>query len=87
MKEKKASQKAASKDHATDLKKLGARIKALRLKRGYTNHEIFAYEHKIDRVQFGRYERGAADMQYTSLLKIIRAFDITPEEFFSEGFE
>jgi len=70
-----------------DLKELGARIKSLRVAAGYSNHEIFAYENGIDRVQYGRYERGAADMQYSSLLKIIRALKVTPEEFFSEGFE
>lgn len=86
MKEKKTP-KSKKQDLAADLKRLGARIKSLRVRNGYTNHEIFAYENGIDRVQYGRYERGAADMQYSSLLKIIRAFDMTPEEFFSEGFE
>lgn len=77
----------SKKEQSEDLVKLGKRIKALRIANGYSNHEVFAYENGIDRVQYGRYERGAADMQYSSLLKIIRAFNITPAEFFSEGFE
>ncbi|MBE9599953.1 helix-turn-helix domain-containing protein [Pedobacter sp. MC2016-24] len=73
-------------DNFEDLKRLGARIKALRIKAGFTNYEYFAYKHEISRSQFGRYERGE-DLRYSSLLKVIRAFGITVEEFFSEGFD
>jgi transcriptional regulator with XRE-family HTH domain len=69
-----------------ELKKLGARIKSLRLKKGYTNYENFAFEHDIPRAQFGRYERGE-DLRYSSLIKIIRAFDMTLQEFFENGFD
>jgi transcriptional regulator with XRE-family HTH domain len=65
----------------TDLIKLGERIKELRIKAGYTSYEYFAYEHNIPRAQFGRYEKGE-DLRYSSLLKVIRAFGMTPEEFF-----
>ena len=68
-----------------DLIKLGNRIRELRVKKGYTNYEYFAYEHDIPRAQFGRYEKGE-DLRYSSLLKVVRAFDMTMEEFFSEGF-
>lgn len=71
---------------SNDLKKLGERIKSLRIKKGYGNYETFAYEHDLPRAQYGRYERGE-DLRYSSLLKIIAAFDMTLEEFFSEGFE
>ncbi|MDB5003883.1 MAG: helix-turn-helix domain protein [Mucilaginibacter sp.] len=69
-----------------ELKKLGNRIKNLRVKAGFTNYEYFAYKHEIPRAQFGRYERGE-DLRYTSLLKVIKALDITIKEFFSEGFD
>jgi transcriptional regulator with XRE-family HTH domain len=68
-----------------DLEKLGRRIKQLRIQKGYSNYEYFAYDHNISRTQFGRYERGE-DMRYSSLLKVVRAFGMTLEEFFSEGF-
>ena len=68
-----------------DLKKLGERIRSLRIERGYTSHEIFAYEHNLPRAQYGRYERGE-DLKYSSLLKIVKAFKMTLQEFFSEGF-
>lgn len=67
------------------LKKLGQRIKQLRLKKGYTSYEYFAYDHNISRAQFGRYEKGH-DLRFTSLIKVLNALEITLEEFFSEGF-
>lgn len=36
------------------LKKLGLRIKELRIKNGFTNYEYFAYENGISRAQYGR---------------------------------
>ena len=69
-----------------DLVKLGNRIKELRIKKGYTSYEYFAYEHNISRAQFGRYEKGE-DLRYTSLLKVVRALDVSLQEFFSEGFD
>lgn len=69
-----------------ELKKLGQRIKQLRIERGYTSYEYFAYDHNIPRAQFGRYEQGK-DIRFTSLVRVIDAFGITIAEFFSEGFE
>jgi len=69
-----------------ELKKLGIRIKSLRLKKGYSSYEYFAYDHNISRAQYGRYEKGM-DLRYSSLIKVIKAFEMTVEEFFSEGFE
>ncbi len=69
-----------------DVKKLAKRIRAIRTKKGYASHEIFAYEHDIPRAQYGRYERGQ-NMRFDSLMKLIKALDMTVEEFFSEGFE
>jgi transcriptional regulator with XRE-family HTH domain len=67
------------------LKKLGNRIKTLRIKKGYSNYDFFAYEHHIPRAQWGRYENGQ-DLRFSSLLKVVKAFDMTFSEFFSEGF-
>ena len=67
-------------------KRLGARIRSLREQKGYTNYEKFAYAHDISRSQFGRYENGE-DMRFSTLIRIVKAFDMTLEEFFSEGFD
>ncbi len=68
------------------LKKLGERIRQLRIAKGYSSYEYFAYEHNISRAQFGRYENGQ-DIRLSTLVKVINAFGMTLHEFFSEGFE
>lgn len=73
-------------ERKAELRQLGDRIKSLRIKAGYSNYEYFAYKHEIPRSQYGRYERGE-DLRYSSLKKIVRAFGISMEEFFSEGFD
>ena len=69
-----------------DQKKLGKRIKELRIEKGYSNYENFAFEHDIPRAQFGRYENGE-DLRFTSLIKVLKALDISLKDFFSEGFD
>jgi len=84
---KKATKKNAKPIAKEDaLKNLGERIKQLRIKNGYTNYEYFAYENDISRAQYGRYERGE-HIRFGTLIKIINAFGLTIEEFFSEGFD
>lgn len=66
--------------------KLGDRIKAMRIKSGYTSQEIFSYECGIPRAQYARYEKGA-NITMLSLEKIITFHKITWSEFFSESFD
>lgn len=85
MDSKKENSKKVQLDPEDQLAKLGARIKDLRIKAGYTSYEYFAYEHNIPRAQFGRYEQGK-DLRFSSLVKVVSAFGMTMEEFFGEGF-
>lgn len=71
---------------ANELILLGNRIKELRIAKGYTNYELFAFDHNISRAQYGRYEKGE-DLRFTSLVKVLNALGVSPEEFFSSGFE
>lgn len=63
------------------LKRIGERLKYFRKKAGYTNYEYFAYDHNISRPQYGKYEAGA-NIQLNTLIKILRAMNVTLEEFF-----
>lgn len=72
-------------DPADQLVKLGIRIKALRIKAGYASYETFAYEHGLPRAQYGRYEQGK-DLRFSSLVKVVAAFDMSMTDFFSDGF-
>lgn len=73
-----------SKDEAKYLKMIGERLRHYRLKAGYTNYEYFAYENGFNRPQYGKYEAGA-NIQMNTLIKILKALDVTLEEFF-KGF-
>ena len=69
-----------------NIENLGKRIRALRKAKGYTNADFFAYENKIDRSQYGKYERGL-DMTFSSILKICEIHDISLEKYFSDSFK
>lgn len=68
--------------HSEVLSKIGIRLRKLREKKGYTNHEEFAYEINMARSQYGRYEAGT-NMNILTLLQILDAHELTLEEFFS----
>lgn len=83
---KKTPKKKTDIENDEYLKKLGKRIKDLRIKKGYTNYEYFAFEHNIGRAQYGKYETGG-NIQFNTLVKILKALDISLKDFFSEGFD
>ena len=68
------------------IKNLGARIKELRIKAGYTSHEKFANDIEIGRSLYWNYEQGA-NMNFLTLIKILNFHKITLEDFFKEGFK
>ena len=70
-----------------DLQRLGNRLRALRLERGYTSLEKFALTNKISRVLYSNYEYGKGNITYKNLLKVTNALNISFKDFFSEGFE
>jgi transcriptional regulator with XRE-family HTH domain len=78
--------KQLSKEEEALLKKLGARIRDLRIQKGFTNYEHFAYENNISRTQYGKYEVGE-NMKILTLVRILKSLDMSLTEFFSEGFD
>ena len=83
MKKKKV---AIKKEPALEVLRMAKRLKELRMKEGFTSYEAFANEHGLSRAMYGRYEKGK-DLRFSTLVKIVKAFDMTLEEFFSEGFD
>lgn len=68
------------------LRLIGKRIRELRIGKGYSSQESFAYDANIPRAQYGRYEAGT-NITILSLNKIIKFHKMPIEEFFSQGFE
>jgi transcriptional regulator with XRE-family HTH domain len=79
--ESKQEQKSDT-EESIRLKQIGERLRYFRKKAGYTNSEYFAYEHNISRPQYGKYEAGA-NIQLNTLMKILKALNVSLEEFFS----
>ncbi len=71
-------------DSEEEIKKLGARLRQLRLQAGYTSAETFAYEHGISRALYGRYERGK-DLRFSSLVKLANCFGMSVSELLQDG--
>lgn len=69
------------------LKKIGTRLKKRRKELGYKNGDDFAYDHEINRSQYGKYEAGAKNMRFLTLVKTVNALGLTIEEFFREDLE
>ncbi len=65
------------------IEKIAARIKQLRIQKGYVSYEFFAWEHQIPRVQYWRMEKGT-NFTFKNLLRILDAHGMTLEEFFSD---
>jgi transcriptional regulator with XRE-family HTH domain len=68
------------------LENLGDRLREVRKEKGYANYEQFAFDNELPRAQYGRYEKGQ-DLRFSSLVKVLKAMDISLKEFFSTGFD
>lgn len=64
---------------------IGARIRSLRIEKGYSSQENFAYDAEIPRAQYGKYEKGV-NLTILSLYKVLKFHKMTFEEFFQEDF-
>lgn len=63
------------------LKFIGERLKSLRTKKGYTSYENFAFDHGLNRANYGRYEKGA-NLKVATLIKILECHNLSLEEFY-----
>jgi hypothetical protein len=62
---------------------IAKKIKQLRLDKGYTSYEQFAWDHEINRVQYWRIEKGG-NITLASLLKILDIHKLSLKDFFSD---
>ena len=60
---------------------IGERLKTLRIEKGFSSYEKFAWDNEINRVQYYRMEKGA-NITIKSLLKVLVVYGMTLEEFF-----
>ena len=67
-----------------ELIKIGNKLKKLRKAKGYSSPDKFAYDHNLNRSQYGKYEAGRTNLTIATLLGILSHFDISLEEFFAK---
>ncbi len=62
---------------------IGEHLRSLRIEKGYSSAEIFAYEYDLNRVSYWRMEHGC-NMTIRSLLNILNIHCLSLKEFFEE---
>lgn len=65
------------------LAKIGEKIKDLRIKKGYSSYEQFAFEHELPRSGYGDHEKGK-NMTLNSLLRILDIHGVAVKDFFKD---
>ena len=69
-----------------EVKHLGKRLRELRKARGYSSYEDFAYSNDMTSSQYFAYEKGK-NIEFVTLVKLLKALNVSLKDFFSEGFE
>lgn len=63
--------------------KIANKIKELRIKKGYTSHELFAWDNNLNRVQYWRIEKGS-NITLKTLLMVLDIHKISLADFFKD---
>ncbi len=63
--------------------KIANKIKELRIQKGYTSHENFAWDNNLNRVQYWRIEKGS-NITIKTLLSILDIHKIKLSDFFKD---
>jgi transcriptional regulator with XRE-family HTH domain len=64
-------------------KKIAEKIKQLRIDKGYSSYENFAYENDLSRLQYWRLERGT-NFTINYLLRVLEIHKMSLSDFFND---
>jgi hypothetical protein len=64
------------------LQTIGDKLAELRLKKGYQSQMQFSADHGLSHIQYWRMEKGAANLTFKSLDKVLSIHGLTIEQFF-----
>lgn len=65
------------------IKAISNKLKELRVSKGYTSYETFAFENELNRVQYWRIESGQ-NITLKTLIKVLQIHEKSLEEFFKD---
>lgn len=75
------SKEKLTENQIVELNSVGEKLRKLRIDKGYSNYENFAYDNGLNRANYGRYEKGA-NLRLSTLITILECHGLTLEEFF-----
>ena len=64
------------------LTQIAQKLRQLRLAKGYSSYEAFAFDHELPRVGYGRHEQGV-NLTLKSLLRLLDIHQLSLAEFFA----
>jgi transcriptional regulator with XRE-family HTH domain len=64
------------------LKRIGSKLSALRIKKGYNTIKEFTTDYKLPLIQYWRIEKGKANITLKTLIKVLSIHKIALEDFF-----
>lgn len=65
------------------INQISKKLKEIRLSKGYTSYETFAFDNNLNRVQYWRIESGS-NITLKTLIKVLDIHKISLEEFFRD---
>ncbi len=65
------------------LKQIAQKLKQLRIAKGYSSYEAFAFDHDLPRVGYGRHEQGS-NLTLKSLLRLLDIHQVSLADFFAD---
>ncbi|MGZ3862087.1 MAG: helix-turn-helix domain-containing protein [Bacteroidia bacterium] len=63
-------------------REIGAGLKDLRIRNGYSSYESFAIEHGLSRMQYWRIEKGLTNLTLRSLITLLNIHKVDIKDFF-----
>ena len=69
--------------HDKTIKIIASKLKKIRIEKGFSSYENFAYQNDLPRVQYWRMEKGT-NFTIKNLLRILEIHNITIEDFFKD---
>ena len=79
----KQNQNIKNEEEDIRIQKIANKIKELRIQKGYSSHEAFAWDNDINRVQYWRIEKGT-NITMKTLLSILDIHKVSLSEFFRD---
>lgn len=66
----------------TTLERIGSKLSALRIKKGYNTIKEFTIRYKLPLIQYWRIEKGKANITLKTLIKVLSIHRMALEDFF-----